>query len=743
MNNSDSPQKNIASQPATDDDEIDLFGLIGSLIDHKWLIIGITAVFVIAALIYTTLATPIYRADALVQVERKAGSVPGLSDLGEMFGGESKASTEIELIRSRTVIGKAVDNLRLDIHVQPVRMPIVGEWFARGFQPATANEPAAARFGFDSYAWGGEKLELFRFELPPHLIGQTLEIRVEEGGAYTLVGAEERPLLQGKVGEPAEADGIRLQVSELIARPGTRFALRRVSKLSAVRATQGALEASERGRDTGIITLALESSDPAQARETLDEIAHQFVRQNVDRMSAEAANSLEFLREQLPKVRQELEKSEATLNDFQSFSSSVDISYETQSVLDQMVSIETNISKLKLQQAEFDRRLTRQHPHYQALLTQLEELTRQKNALASMAQDLPETQQELLRYARDVEVATQIYTQLHNRAQELEVARAGTVGNVRIIDTAVTSGAPVKPKKSLIVLIAAFLGAAAAIGFVLLRRAFNRGIESPEEIEQLGLPVYATVPLSLEQKRFGDGVWRSGKTVTPAVLLARSSPDDLAVESLRSLRTSLHFAMLEAPDNRLMLSGPSPSVGKTFVSANLAAVIAQSGQRVLLIDADMRKGKLHKLFGDSADNGLSDVLVNACKLDAAIRTAEGVEGLHYMPRGRIPPNPSELLMHANFTALLDEMSKRFDLVILDTPPLLAVTDAAIVGRQVGTSLIVTRFGVNPAREVELTVRRFGHNGVAIKGAIFNGVEKRAAAYGGYHYYQYDYKSDKA
>ena len=298
------------------------------------------------------------------------------------------------------------------------------------------------------------------------------------------------------------------------------------------------------------------------------------------------------------------------------------------------------------------------------------------------------------------------------------------------------------PKKKLVVAIATLLGAFAAIGFVLLRRALNPGLETPEAIEQLGLPVYATVPFSEEQKAIQEQNRRaaagSGRV---AALLAVSHPHDLAVESLRSLRTSLHFAMLEATDNRLMISGPSPAVGKSFISANLAAVIAQAGQRVLLVDVDLRKGHLHKLFGAEADNGLSDVLARRCTVEQAIRST-ATENLSVIARGQIPPNPSELLMHANFTAFLDEVGRRFDLVILDTPPLLAVTDAAIVGRQAGTSLIVTRFGMNPAREIELTLRRFAQNGIEVKGAIFNGVEKRAARYGGYHYYQYEYKSDR-
>jgi tyrosine-protein kinase Etk/Wzc len=276
------------------------------------------------------------------------------------------------------------------------------------------------------------------------------------------------------------------------------------------------------------------------------------------------------------------------------------------------------------------------------------------------------------------------------------------------------------------------------VAIALLRHALNRGVENPELIEQIGLPVYASIPFSKDQE-FLEG---KSKAVQGSHLLAATNPADLSIEALRSLRTSLHFAMMEAKNNIMMISGPSPGVGKSFVSANLAAIIAQTGQKVALVDADMRKGYLHKLLERPAEPGLSGVLAHTHTLADVIHKTD-VEGLHFIGRGQVPPNPSELLMHANFQTLLDQLSKMYDMVIVDTPPILAVTDAALVGRLAGTSLIVTRFGLNPIKEIELTLQRFRHNGIEIKGAIFNAVEKKASAYGygNYGYYQYEYKAD--
>ena len=379
------------------------------------------------------------------------------------------------------------------------------------------------------------------------------------------------------------------------------------------------------------------------------------------------------------------------------------------------------------------------------------ELRSRKQELDERIKSLPGTQQELLGLKRDLEVGTEIYTQLLNNIQELDIVRAGTVGNVRIVDdAAVNVEEPVKPKKPLIVVIATLLGGFLSVALVLVRSALNRGVENPDDIEAIGLPVYTSIPLSDEQRKL-DGVGRRRQAIRkkhknqhPHDLLAHKNPTDIAVESLRNLRTSLHFAMLEAENNVMMISGPSPNVGKSFVSGNLAAVVAQAGQRVLLIDMDLRKGYMHKMFGMQPDNGVSDVLGKRISVQEAIKPTR-VGELFVMPRGVIPPNPSELLMSQQLTDLLNEVKEQFDLVIVDTPPIMAVTDAAIVGRQCGVTMIVARFGLNPIKELEVTKQRFEQNGITVKGVVLNAVERRASGYGygyGYGYYHYEYKSDK-
>jgi len=504
---------------------------------------------------------------------------------------------------------------------------------------------------------------------------------------------------------------------------------------------QNRLAAGERGKQSGIINVTLEDPDPAKAILVLEEVAQRYVDQNVARNAAEATKSLEFLSEQVPAVRKKLDAAQTALNKYQTGNRSVDISAETQSVLDRIVDLEKQISEQNLKRTEMERRFTRQHPNFQALINQINQLQGQKEELEKQIGTLPSTQQELLRLTRDVEVASETYAMLLNKTQELDIIRAGTVGNVQIIDHAAADiENPVKPNKPLIVIAAMLLGGIIAVAFVYVREALKRGVENPEDIERVGIPVYAAIPFSEKQglleKRLAN--FKRDKS-SASYLLAINDPADLATEAMRSLRTSLHFAMIEAKNNILMITGPSPMVGKSFVTTNLAAVIAQSGKKVLLVDADMRKGYLHKVMRCQSEKGLSDILSGRITLFDAIQKTQ-LNNLHVIAHGQLPPNPSELLMHENFSRFVKEISGMYDLVIFDTPPILAVTDAALVGGQAGTTLMVTRYGINGVKEIEFAKRRLEQNGLLVKGVIFNAVERKASTYSEYGYYQYEYQS---
>ena len=723
--------------------EIDLMSLLGTLLDRKWFIIAVTALFMIVGVAVAVFSTPIYQATAMIQVEEKGGSVPGFDELGGMFESTSAAVTEIELLKSRSIIGEAVDNLKLDIVAEPKLFPVIGGRAFRKFTPMQEGDLAEPSFGAFSYAWGGEKIEVFKFEVPQNMIGAEFTLVALTNNQFEMLTDNGDSILKGKVGEEVSNGVFSLTLKTLIARPDTEFTLTKRDRLNTIIDLQTAIAASEKGKDSGIINLSLQNANAVYAENVLNKVAAIYVRRNVERNSAEAQKSLDFLEYQLPQVKKQLETAEQRFNDYQVKQQSVDITLETEGVLKQLVKLETRLQELELKKLELGRKFKQSHPSYQAAVEQIEAVENQKRRLAAEVQVLPETQQELLRLTRDVEVNNEIYTLLLAKTQELDIVRAGTVGNVRVIDLAeVNTSKPVKPKKALIVVMATMLGGILAIAIVLIQKAIHKGIEDPSEIEALGLPVYASVPYSEYQvKLTGFAKARKGKTAKAKSILAVDNPADLSIEALRSLRTSLHFAMMEAKNNVIAISGPSPGVGKSFISANLAAVLAQSEKRVLIIDADMRKGYLQTQFGMKVDNGLSDFLSGVKTLEDVTKQSQ-VEGLDVITRGQVPPNPSELLMHENFSKLVEEVSAKYDLVIVDTPPILAVTDPAIVSAHAGSTILVTRFGQNHIKELELTRNRFEQNGIDVKGVVFNGVVKKASnAYGYYGYYNYEYKSD--
>lgn len=711
---------------AKDADEIDLSRLVGELIDHKKLIISITALFTLLALVYSIFSTPIYQSDALVQVEQKQANAI-LSNLSQMLpNSQPQSAPEIMLLQSRMILGKTVDDLNLQAVVKENYFPIFGKGLAR---------------------LAGEKqgiVSISRLYIPKTDDDTPeIELSVIDKNTYKVIGNDFE--IKGNVGVLLQEHGISLKVDSIEAKPGTSFTVTYLTRLKAINNLLDVISVAEQGKDTGMLTISLTGEDPILIRNIVESISNNYLMQNIERQAAQDAKSLDFLNRQLPEVTTKLNLAEDNLNKYRQQKDSVDLSLEAKSVLDQIVNVDNQLNELTIRESEISQHYTKEHPTYKALIEKRKTLQDEKEKLSKRVSAMPETQQEVLRLSRDVDSERAVYMQLLNRQQELNISKSSAIGNVRIIDNAVTQPKPVKPKKILIILIGFIFGGVISIGLVFVQVFLRRGIESPEQLEELGINVYASIPISeqlVKKKLQTSGRVNKKKFSEYDSFLAFENPADLAIEAIRGLRTSLHFAMMEARNNVLMISGASPNAGKTFISSNLTAVIAQTGKKVLFIDTDLRKGYTHKLFDTNNSNGLSDVLSGKTTIENAIKKLSSL-GFDYISRGMSPPNPAELLMHSRFNDLILWASKNYDLVIMDTPPILAVTDAAIIGSYAGTTLLVARFEQNTTKEISVSIKRFEQSGVAVKGCILNGVVKKASSYYGYGYSHYGYSySDK-
>jgi len=717
-------------RPREAGDEIDFGRLVGVLWRGKLTIAALAVVALALGMFHVANTEPTYQADALLQLEQRGGNVALPEAMRELIGKAPQTMTEIEILRSRMVLGRVMADLNLDWEVRPNLLPMVGTILARYPLPLPEVSLLAP------YARPGENVSLSLLEVPPRWLNQEMLLEVTETG-YSLTDPDGR-IWKGGIDETLrDADlGFALRIDVISAPLGRQFTIRQRNEIAAINQLRAALAVSERGRQSSMLEVRFQGPDRHEATRVLNSIINAYVGQNISRSAAEAESGLQFIGAQLPEAEAEVREAERALNTYRQEQASVDLSFETQNLLTQVTRIEADLRELQAREDELSQRYTPSHPTYQQLLAERARLQERLEMLRNEIGALPETQREVLNLSRNLEMAQGIYTQLLTRAQEMQVLRASTVGNVRVVDTAAPADRPIAPRRSLILALSLVLGAMGGVALVLVREWVRRGVQSAEELEQAGLPVFATINYTehadYKHKRKGH-----------LPILAVEEPTDLAVEAFRSLRTSLHFGMIDARTRSLAITSSAPEAGKSFTSLNLAVIAAQAGQKVCLVDADLRRGQLRRHFDIPRNQpGLAEVLAGAVSLEDALMH-EVLPNLTFLPSGRYPPNPSELLMRQDFAALVQKLDSEFDLSVFDCPPALAVTDPVIVGRSVGAIILVARHDVTPIAEVEAVRKTLNSAGVRLSGTVLNGFDPRrgGAGYGhGYGYsYRYEYK----
>ena len=712
--------KQYPSSASSNNDEIDFGQQLHNLWLHKSKIATALIAGGLLGAVFSFASTPVYRADAMLEIETKQNQI--LTEINNMLSNEPAPSeAEIELVQSRMVIGKTVDELQLDQEVKATYFPVFGNMIHN----LSGNDDPILKIG--------------TFTVSEEWINKPFKLTVKDSKNYILT-LPNGTAKEGRVGTPLKINNETvLKVDQILAETDQDFELTKFSKLSAIENIKNQLSVISKGKTSPIINLAYTDVDPKKTSAVLNSIADNYVAQNRERDIQVASSGLAFISEELPRLKETLQEAENKLNAYRERAGSLDIPLESKGALESLTSIETQITLLKTEEAGLAELYTPEHPSYKAVLDKLAVLERAKSKINQQIAGLPNTQQEVIRLTRDVETNQATYVQLLAKQQELNIMKASAQGNVRVVDHAYTPEQPIAPRKAVITALSALAAGALASMWVMLQGRMRRGITSSEEIENLNLEVAALVHYSkTQQKR--DLLKRKFKSLTGRsnYLLANEDASDVAVEAIRALRTNIYFSMLDARNNVLMITGAAPEAGKSFISANLATVMAQSGKRVLLIDTDMRKGYLDQLFKLTPEYGLADILSGHVSPAKAVCETR-IENLHLISNGGYPKNPSELLMDSRFTELLANAQKRYDYVIIDTPPVLAVTDATIVGQLAGTVLLVSRYGNTTTRELEISADRLRQNKINIKGVILNGMKREANSM--YDYYAYHSPQD--
>ncbi|WP_408411553.1 polysaccharide biosynthesis tyrosine autokinase [Paraburkholderia sediminicola] len=768
-----------SSRAGNDEGNFSLRDMLHLLRDHIWTLLAFVAIATTLATAYAFLSAPTYSADVVVRVDPPTPPDQNALGISRQDGspqqqlGTQTTTAEISVMQSRSVLEPVIRQFQLDIEVVPDTLPILGP-LAEKF--ADAGYPSKPWFGLSSFAWGGEKLHIHSLEVPFDLEERPLELTALDKGQYELRTPNGYLLLRGETGKTMTLPGgPSILVDQLIARPGTQFTVTHRNTLDAIDELRRKLKIVETSKDTGIVQISFASKDRGLAADVANAVAQQYIASSVSSRQLNDTKTLEFIQGELPRLQRDLATSEQALSDYQSSTETMRPTTEAQSYLQGSIELQERLSALQLQRTQAELLFTPNSQQVKTIDAQLAQLTEAKNAFDRRFTSMPDSERRNAELTRDAKVAETIYLGMVSKAEELSVRRASATGGAHIVDNALQPFRPIKPNRPLVIIAGGGLGFFIGAFFIVLRRYATTGVTDPLFVERrLDVPVLGEVLFSRQQAQLENqtavqpsreslsgrdearpglpdphslslnpmdsqsatATFSSGSAREAARILASRLPHEPSVEALRAVRTQVCRDRLNKKNNIVMLTGPSPSTGKSFIAANLAVLLTEVGLRILLIDADMRRGNLASFFKQSNRGGLAEILQGKIRSADAVRSV-GIRGLSFIACGDYPDNPSELLMMHDFKQVIDQLSKQFDLVLVDTPPFLVVTDAAIMAPHAGATVLVLRSGMQSEDEISETVKKLRRAGGRLLGSVFNAIPKRASNWRSYeHAIQY-------
>jgi tyrosine-protein kinase Etk/Wzc len=696
--------------------EIELRAYLQLLRRNLWLILATMLAAGSIGAAYAYLVTPQYEANMLFQVAesstKEAKNIIG--EMNSLFDVKTVVASEMELLRSRGVVAKAVDQLALCIEVSPRYLPVVGRGLARYNRQLSA----PVMIGQRGYAWGAERIALAEFNVPETLLDVPFLLTAEAGDRYRLRRQDGGLVLQGRIGErlhgTAQLAGLELLVTQLQARPGIEFMLQRRPRLAVIESVQAVLQVTELGKQSGVIKVSWQGDDARQGSAILAQIAQEYLHQNHTRKTEDAEKSLALLKEQLPDLKRELERTEARYNEFRNVHGTVDVGEAGKIGLQQLAAANVRRAEIEQKRVAMGAQLSSAHPAMIGVDAQLKDVNREISQIELQIKALPAQEQQMVRLARDAKVQADLYTALLNTAQQLRLITVGQMSNVHLVDEPMTRLRPVSPNRASVITIAIAFGLMLGLTIAVMRGALHDTIEDPLTIEAwFGLPVCAAVAYSRWQQKLMQR--HRGSGTLP--LLARSAPGDAAIEHLRHLRAMLLHTRRQG-NNVVLIAGAGSGAGSSFIAANLAVVLAAADIRVLLIDADLRHGQLHRYFDQERGSGLADLIAGTQPLEQVVRR-DVFDHLDVISAGSPTSTPAELLLHRRLGTVLKTLSARYDLILIDACALQPWSDTAVLATHAGMTYVVVRAGVTTRRNMVAALHQLRLTGRRPAGVIAN------------------------
>ena len=746
MNNMDSKDLSTSTGEKNNDD-IDLMALVLVLL-RGWKIIALMAILgLLLGLLYTRYVNPIYKSDALIQIEENTQGIEALGEsISELVGAEvSKAETEAELIRSRMILEPVVELLHLRIKLTD---PNIGH-----LDRIKSNRTYTQLNTPDDVSLDTENgiVKVRQFDVSPAYLNQPFTLTKSATGFVLSNGFDE---FKGQLGQAHQFKGldgqINITVTELPA-DGYPINISKQTIKAATDAINGALSVEEKGQKTGIIQLSMTGPNQEQITTILNQIVQSYVDQNQSRGSEETTKTLAFMETQIPLLKEKLETSEALFNDFRKKYGTIDVGKEAELLLNEKSRIEEQLNELRLKKADLTTYYTEEHPLVIQINEQLKVLNNRIREIDNTIAGLPEIQREFLKLSEDTAINREIYLTLLKNYEQLKIVKAGQIGYARIIDSPTSTFNAIAPNKLQILMLTTLIGMMFGVMLVLLKNLIRNVVKDPEHLEvTTGIPVIATIPRSPLLSRLSKK-----KNTTPR-MLAHVDHSSLSYEAIKSLRTNLMFGMpmgaaVGQPAQVILITGESPGVGKSFIAANLSEVFAQLNKKVLVIDGDMRLGELHKMFNMSQHDGLADYLlqdkkhfspIDGTRSDSEVPSlgvesfihSTGMELIDFIPRGRQPHNPTSLLMGEKFNHLMAELKTQYDYIVIDSPPILAASDAMVLAQHADKVLIVTKFNHSIEGQLVYAIKQMNKANVQVDGIILNDVQQGLMDKYSYHYH---------